>query len=62
MRYNSLIKPDEILTQSIGVGVGAALVTWAIVAGYPTAKYLICKKKYNQSVKEYGELHEEITQ
>ena len=59
--YDWCIEPQHILQQSIGIGVGTALVAWALVAGYPTAKYLMCKKKYNKLTKEL-EKHEELEQ
>lgn len=57
--YNGIIKPDEILTQSIAIGVGAAVLAWALVAALPTANYLKCRKKYKELVKQNGELKEE---
>ena len=47
-QYKEIIDPDVILAQSTGIGIGAALVVWALIAAYPTVKYLLYKRKYNQ--------------
>ena len=57
--YDKYINPDEILAQSMGIGVGTAVLAWALISAIPTAKYLKCRKKYKELVKQNGELKEE---
>ena len=58
-KINDYIQPDQIFAQSIGIGVGTAVLAWALVAALPTAKYLKCRKKYKELVKQNGDLKEE---
>ena len=45
----------DIQTQAMQVGVGAGILSFLLVAGIPTAQYLICKRKFKKLEKEIGE-------
>ena len=46
---------SNVQEQAIQIGVGAGVASFLLVAGIPTARYLLCKRKIKKLEKELGE-------
>lgn len=46
---------NDVVGQSQAIGVGVGIASFLLVAGIPTAKYLMCKRKIKQLEKELNE-------
>ena len=45
----------DVPGKAMQIGVGAGILSFLLVAGIPTAQYLICKRKFKKLEKEIGE-------
>ena len=52
---NNFLSTFDVLENSQSIGIGAGIASFLLVAGIPTAKYLLCKRKIKKLEKELNE-------